>query len=82
MRVARAASRMVAYDNGYLSEFSVCSILRSGKEVIEKVSSGTETDKITANIKNKPKKYVDVIEAEHPGYLNTLFRRAIKLKGP
>ena len=93
MRVARAASRMVAYDNGYLSEFSVSSILRWDKEVIEKVSRGTETEKITANIRYKPKKYVanirykpkkyvDIIKSEHPGYLHSLFRKAIKLKGP
>ena len=39
MRIARAASRMVAYDNGYLSEFSIRSILRWNKEVIQKVCS-------------------------------------------
>ena len=55
MRIARAASRMVAYDNGYLSEFSVCSILRWDKDVLEKVTGGVSTERITKNNPNVPK---------------------------
>ena len=81
MRIARAASRMVAYDNGFLSEFSVRSILRWDKEVIEKVSSGVQAEKISANNGYVRQKYVDTIEKNNPGYLHSLFRKAIKLKG-
>ena len=82
MRIARAASRMVAYDNGYLSEFSIRSILRWDKEVIEKVSKGVRAVDITTNNPHIRKKYVVTIEHNNPGYLHSLFRKAIKLKGP
>ena len=82
MRIARSASRLVAYDNGYVSEFSISSILRWDKEVINKVKDGVSTRNINANAPHVPVKYVDVIENNYPGYLHTLFRKAIKLKGP
>ena len=37
MRVARAASRLIAYDNGYLFEFSIRSIMRWESEVNNKI---------------------------------------------
>ena len=82
MRIARAASRLIAYDNGFISEFSVTSILRWDKEVLRKVKDGVGTNLITNHIRHVPKKYVDIIEERHPGYLHYLYRKAIKLKGP
>ena len=82
MRIVRAASRLIAYDNGYLFEFSINSILRWDKEVLEKVARGVNTEFITTNMKYKNTKYVDEIEATNFGYLHLLYRKAIKLKGP
>ena len=58
------------------------SILRWDKEVIKKVKEGVSTNKITTNTPHVPVKYVDKIENNYPGYLHTLFRKAINLKGP
>jgi len=73
---------LVAYDNGFVSEFSVSSILRWDKEVIKKVKEGVSTNTITTNVPHVPVKYVDKIENNYPGYLHTLFRKAINMKGP
>ena len=82
IRIARAAFRLVAYDNGFLSEFSVSSILQWDKEVIEQVKEGLSTNIITTNTPHVPTKYVDTIDDNHPGYLHSLYRKAINLKGP
>ena len=82
MRIARAASHLVAYDNGFVSEFSFSSILRWDKEVIKKVREGVSTGTITTNVRYVPVKYVDQIENNYPGYLHTIFRKSINLKGP
>ena len=82
MRIARAASHLVAYDNGFVSEFSFSSILRWDKEVIKKVREGVSTGTITTNVRYVPVKYVDQIENNYPGYLHTIFRKAINLRGP
>ena len=82
MQIARAAFRLVAYDNGYLSEFCVNSILNWDKDVIEKVMKGEDASIIFANTTAGKPKYVNTLEASHPGYIHTLFYKAIRLEGP
>ena len=73
--IARAASQLEAYDNAYLPEFSITSVLRWDHDVIEKISSGETVKNITPALKNSPTKYVDMIECKHPGYLHSLYQR-------
>ena len=80
MRIARAASRLVTYDNGFIAEFLVTSILRWDKKVLEKVKEGVSINFITRNTPHVLKKYMDTIENNHPGYLHSLYRKAINLK--
>ena len=82
MRVARAASRLVAYDNGYLFEFSIRSIMRWESEVSKKVKDGVSSTKIISNSYKGKLQYVEVIESSHPGYLHYLYHQATKVKGP
>ena len=49
MRVARAASRLISYDNGYLFEFSIRSIMRWESEVTTKIQKGVNSTDIITN---------------------------------
>ena len=50
MRVARAASRLVAYDNGFCSEFSTCLILQWSAAADKKIQEGVSSTLIASNL--------------------------------
>ena len=77
MRVARAASRLVAYDNGFCSEFSTCSILRWSADVNKKIQEDASSTLIASNLYKKRISDVEKIENMNPGYLHFLYRHAI-----
>ena len=82
MRIARAASRMIAYDNGFLYEFGTTTILRWDANVTKMINEGVDsTDIVTNNYKAKIN-YVTQIETAHPGYIHYLYRKATHIRGP
>ena len=61
MRVARAVSRLVVYNNRFLFEFSIQSILRWESEVHKSVKEGVSSTHIVTNSYKGNQKYVDTI---------------------
>lgn len=82
MRIVRESSRLVAYNNGFLYEFSTTSIIRWEKNVNSGSNVGATGQNIMMNGYTKKIHYASKIEATHPGYLHFLFRKAITLNGP
>ena len=81
-RIARASSRIVAYDNGYLKEFSTKSIIRWEKDVDKSTKDGVSSNHIATNKYTIKIAHTTRIEETYPGYLHYLFRKATKLRGP
>ena len=82
MWVTRAASRLVAHDNGFSSEFSTCSILRWSADIDKKIQEGVSSTLIASNLYKKRISHVEKIESMNPGYLHFLYRHTIRTKGP
>lgn len=82
MRISRAASRLVAYNNGYIFEFSVCSILRWENEIYNKVNGGVNSLVICEDKYRGSVKYANRIGLTNPGYLHYVHRTAVNVKGP
>ena len=81
MRIARASSRMVAYDHGYLYEFGTTTILRWDKDITQAIQKGVNSSSIGLNKYKQKEKYVDQIESTDPGYLHFLYRSATNNQG-
>ena len=67
MRIARAASCMIAYDNVFLYEFGTTSILRWDANVTKMVNEGVNSTDIARDKYKQKIKYVTKIETAHPG---------------
>ena len=81
MRCLRAASRLVAYDNGYQKEFSTNSILRWEGKFKNEIENGVSSKCVGECNRKGSVSAVNIIKQQHPGYLHHLFRQAIKMVG-
>ena len=70
MRIVKAASRMIAYDNGFLYEFNTSTILQWDANVTKSINEGVSSTNISCNNYTTREKVVDQIEKAHPGYLH------------
>ena len=73
IRVTRAASRLVAYDNGFVKEFSMRSISRWDTAFTNEIKNGCESNKLGEKKRIGSISTVDQIENSNPGYLHHLF---------
>ena len=78
MRIVKAASRMVAYDNGFLHEFSTNSFLRWDANVTKLIHEGVSSTIIALNSYATRYKMVDIIEKAHPGYLHFCTKKPLR----
>ena len=81
IRIVTAASRLIAYDNGYKKTFSVRTVLRWKENVTDQILTGIESSSIGMNGHKGSQSYIDNIEQSHPCYLHSLFRKSLQLKG-
>lgn len=69
MSIARAASRLVAYANGYVFEFSICSILRWENKISDNINTSVISLNFCQNKGRGSVKYMDHSKLTNPGYL-------------
>ena len=81
IRIVMAASRLIAYDNGYSKAFSVRAVLRWQEDIDTQIITGTNSQMIGCNKHNGSISYVESIESTHPGYMHYLFRSSLEIKG-
>ena len=79
MRILRAASRISAYDNGYSSEFSTSTIMRWELNINRKIDLGSSSEQMIQSMNMGSISEVEKIEDKYPGYLQCLYREAIKV---
>ena len=64
---------MVAYDNRYSKEFSICSIRMWSDKIRSQILEGIALEAIGTNGHCDKVMETNVISKEHPGYLHFLF---------
>ena len=77
MRIAHAASRLIAYDAGYRFPFGYTDLMNWDRDIEKLLAEGGQsvTEYFNKNSGGKLA-YVDFIEEKHPGYLHELYRYA------
>ena len=81
IRIVKAASRLIAYDNGYAKEFHFRTVIRWIEEIHHGISHGISSTAIAEPENKGSVAYTDTIEVNYPGYLTELFRTALRTKG-
>ena len=77
IRMATAASRMVAYDCGYRVPFGHSNLIRLDNELKLSLSTGSETvEEYFCDARGGKIVYLDYITKKHPGYVHELYRYA------
>lgn len=79
--ITRAASRLVAYYNGYLSECTYNTIERWHKSIHGGIYSVTLAVHVWDSPINRKLSHVDHLEKCHPGYVHYLFEKTLEIKG-
>ena len=80
-RILKGSSRLVAYDNGYAKEFSLRSIQRWESLALEQVMMGLQSEEIVGRHHKGSVSCTDAVDKKYPGYLHSLFRKALQVKG-
>ena len=79
-RVAMAACNQVAFDQGYTRPLAASQLPRWYGLLNAAILSGEEQDPLAPCHSGKAS-YVDTVEKQHPGYLHSLYRYAVSVKG-
>ena len=77
----RASSRLVAYDNGYAEEFTVCTIRWWEVLTINHIKVGTQCTEIAESHIKGTTSAMYLLDKKFPGNLHYLFRRALLIIG-
>ena len=82
LRLARAASRLIAYDPGYSKRIAYSTLMAWDNETKIVIKNGTVDISTLLEPKHKgSSSYTSQIETKHPGYLHDLYRYASKTYG-
>ena len=79
--ISRAASKMVAFDNGYKAKFRYSSLARWDKDIHNDILAGRKSNDVGTYSRGGRVPVVTIIEKDHPGYLHNLYRETVHLKG-
>ena len=82
IRMARAASRLVAYDAGYCLPFGHSNLIELDNEVKLSLSKGNKSVKeYFCDTRGGKIAYLDFMNKKHPGYVHELYRYASNTLG-
>ena len=76
--ILRAASRMCAYANVFMTEFSIPTLSRWDEGISDDISLGVAYSDIRNSKNTGSQASVSSTELAHPGYMHLLFRDAVK----